>query len=184
MNILKKIKKVIRRFYDGFMMLLLLTVKHIPSQFIRMCFYKILGLQVGKKSTIHGSYLVSPWNIKIGNRTIIGIGSILDGRGNLIIGDNVNLSREVCIYTASHDVNSKDFSSFTNPVVIEDYVWICTRAIILPNVKIGKGAVIGAGAVVTKDVPPYAIVGGVPAKIIGERSRDLEYQLDKNPMFI
>lgn len=181
---MKILKKKIRWLLSGMMMLSLLFIQHIPLQCIRNLYYKLLGLKKGKGTVIHGSYLVSPWNIKIGEGSIIGIGSILDGRGNLEIGSNVNLSREVCIYTSSHDVNSPDFSGYKKPVIIEDYAWICTRAIILPGVKIGKGAVVAAGAVVTKDVEEYTVVGGVPARYIEKRNRNLTYKFPKNPPFI
>jgi len=68
-------------------------------------------------------------------------------------------------------------------VVVGDYVWIGARATILPGVTIGRGAVVAAGALVSRDVPPYAVVGGVPAKVIGERARDLRYTLNFRPWF-
>jgi len=82
------------------------------------------------------------------------------------------------IYTLQHDMESPSFDAVGAPVIIEDYVYIGPRAIILPGVRIGYGAVVGAGAVVTKDVPPYAVVGGVPAKFIHERNHDLDYTPD------
>ncbi|MFC6639871.1 acyltransferase [Sulfitobacter sediminilitoris] len=66
---------------------------------------------------------------------------------------------------------------------MEDYAWISCRVTILPNVRIGRGAVVAAGAVVTKDVPQFAIVAGVPAVVIGERERNLKYQLDFHKPF-
>jgi acetyltransferase-like isoleucine patch superfamily enzyme len=83
----------------------------------------------------------------------------------------------VWIWTLEHDPQSPDFATVGGPVTIEDYAWVGCRVVILPGVCIGKGAVVAAGAVVTKDVPPYAIVGGVPARTIGERAPDLRYQL-------
>jgi maltose O-acetyltransferase len=73
---------------------------------------------------------------------------------------------------------SPDFAGRTAPVVIEDFAWLGSRAMVLPGVTVGKGAVVAAGAVVTRDVPPYAIVGGVPARVIGERERGLDYAFD------
>jgi maltose O-acetyltransferase len=95
----------------------------------------------------------------------------------LIIGNNVSIAGEVRIYTMEHDVDSPDFAETGAAVVIEDYVVIGSRVTILPGVHIGKGAVVASGAVVTKDVPSFTVVGGVPAVFIRNRSRDLHYTL-------
>jgi len=142
----------------------------IPSHHIRRFFYRLAGMQIGKGTSIHmGLTLYETRNIRIGEDTIIGEGCTLDGRGKLVIGNHVDIASEVMIYNAEHDINDPYFSPITEPVVIEDYVFIGPRAIILPGVTIKRGSVIGAGAVVTKDVAENQIVGGVPAKIIGER---------------
>ena len=109
-------------------------------------------------------------NIIIGEDTIIGEKATLDGRGKIIIGNHVDIASEVMIYTSQHDINSPQFAPISKPVKIEDYVFIGPRAILLPGVTIGEGAVVGAGAVVTKDVASYFVVGGVPAKAIGNRN--------------
>ena len=107
----------------------------------------------------------------------------MDGRDKLFIGDHVDIASEVMIYNAEHDVQSNDFRAVKKPVEISDYVFIGPRAIILPGVKIGKGGVVGAGAVVTKDVEDYSIVGGVPAKEIGQRIKNLNYKLGRAAWF-
>jgi acetyltransferase-like isoleucine patch superfamily enzyme len=81
------------------------------------------------------------------------------------------------IWTLHHDYNSADFAQIGQPVIIEDYVWLCSRSIILPGVTVGKGAVVAAGAVVTRNVQPYTVVGGVPAKFIATRNENLTYNL-------
>ncbi|PKM57898.1 MAG: acetyltransferase [Firmicutes bacterium HGW-Firmicutes-3] len=112
--------------------------------------------------------------ISIGDRSGIGLNARI--QGPLTIGKYVMMGPDVIIYTRNHDIQNISVPMIeggeTPPkaVVIEDDVWIGARAIILPGVRIGQGAVIGAGAVVTKDVGNYAIVGGVPAKIIGNRT--------------
>ncbi len=157
----------------------------IPSHHIRRFFYRLEGMQIGKGSSIHmGAIFYKAKNIRIGKDTIIGENSVLDGRDKLIIGNHVDIASEVMIYNAEHDVNDEKFKAIIAPVEIEDYVFIGPRAIILPGVKIGKGAVVGAGAVVTKDVPEGKIVGGVPAKEIGERKlKDPNYKLGRAAWF-
>ena len=131
-----------------------------------------------------GARFYLPINITIGNGTIIGDHCFLDGRAKLTIGDNVDIASYVLIYNSEHDVHSENFDPTHEPVEIGDYVFIGPRAIILSGVKIGKGAVIAAGAVVTSDVKPFEIVGGVPAKVIGERkNKDPHYKLGRARLF-
>jgi maltose O-acetyltransferase len=106
----------------------------------------------------------------------------------LKIGNHVDIASDVMIYNSQHDMTAEHFAAVESvvkePVTIEDYVFIGPRAIILPGVTIGKGAVVAAGAVVTKSVEPFAIVGGVPAKQIGERqNKDLNYRLGRAALF-
>jgi acetyltransferase-like isoleucine patch superfamily enzyme len=154
-------------------------IGHIPSQTIRNYFYtKHFGLKLGEDSVIYNScHMREPHKISIGNDSSIGDRCILDGRSGLTIGNSVNMSTGVWIWTLQHDPNDPSFAAKGAPVVIEDYAWISSRTTILPGVTIGKGALVAAGAVVTKSVEPHAIVGGVPAKKIGNRNRDLNYKL-------
>lgn len=161
------------------------VVSCVPLHFVRGFFFRLGGVKMGKWSTIHtGARFYDPRNIAIGNDTIVGEGAVLDGRDKLSIGNHVDIASEVMIYNSEHDINSEHFSPHDAPVTIEDYVFVGPRAIILPGVTIGKGAIVGAGAVVTKDVPPFAVVGGVPAKIIGERrNKNLQYKLGRARLF-
>jgi maltose O-acetyltransferase len=123
-------------------------------------------------------------NVSIGDRVVINRGVLLDGRGGqLIIGDDVDIAQETNIWTLEHDVHSDTHADKGGNVVIEDHVWIASRATILPGVRIGRGAVVACNAVVTKDVPARAIVGGVPAKVIGTRRSQLDYRLSFRPWF-
>lgn len=144
----------------------------------------IMG-KVGKNvSVLRNVEVLHPKNIEIGNNTVINNRVLLDGRGGILsIGSNVDIAREVNIWTLEHDVNNDNHDTKGGDVIIEDYVWLASRVTILPGVRIGKGAVVACGAVVTKDVPELAIVGGVPAKIIGKRKNSLKYKLDFNPIF-
>lgn len=153
------------------------VLNRVPSYaFRRWAYRRLLGYRLARRATIQmGCRVYCRGGLRIGRDTMINRGCVLDSRGGLRIGERVNLSPEVQIYTADHDAQSPSFAERRSPVQIEDYAWISTRATILPGVTIGRGAVVAAGAVVTQDVPPYAIVGGVPARIIGERTRDLSY---------
>lgn len=168
-----------------FEVLVLHVVGFVPSHFIRRFFYRLGGVVIGKGSTLHmGIRFYNPCNIKIGEDSIMGEGTVLDGRDKLTIGNHVDIASEVMIYNAEHDVKDPDFKAINAPVTIQDYVFVGPRAIILPGVTIKRGAVVGAGAVVTKDVEEYSIVGGVPAKKIGERgSKDLNYRLGRAAWF-
>jgi maltose O-acetyltransferase len=104
------------------------------------------------------------------------------GRVSIQVHDQVTIGRRVCIndgaiiLSASHRVDDPAWSSFSKPVIIEDYVWIAVGALVLPGVRIGRGAVVGAGAVISRDMPPYSVAAGNPARVTeGKRSRDLDY---------
>ncbi|OGK31090.1 hypothetical protein A3F29_04500 [Candidatus Roizmanbacteria bacterium RIFCSPHIGHO2_12_FULL_33_9] len=181
---INKIPRRLRTILTEFINLILRIVGFVPSHHIRRFFYRISGVTIGKGSTIHmGAVFYDPKHIKIGEDSIIGEGTVLDGRDKLIIGNHVDIASDVMIYNCKHDVNDPSFKTVCAPIAIEDYVFIGPRAIILPGVKIKKGAVIGAGAVVTKDVEEFTIVGGVPAKFIKERTKDLRYKLGRAAWF-
>lgn len=181
----KKAFKRIETILREFQVFLLHLVGYIPSHIIRRVCYRLSGIAIGDGSSIHmGARFYQPGNIKIGNDTIIGEGAVLDGRAQLTIGDHVDFASEVMVYNSQHDTGSENFHAISAPVVIEDYVFVGPRAIILPGVTIGKGAVVAAGAVVTKDIQPFEIVGGVPAKVIGERkNKNLHYKLGRAAWF-
>jgi maltose O-acetyltransferase len=156
------------------------VIAAFPSYGVRHTYYRhICGMQLGKHARIMKDvFVLAPQRIEIGDNSVINNGCRLDGRAGLCIDNNVNVAFDVHIYTMSHDYNDPHFAGVFGPVHIEDYAWLCSRSTILPGVTIGRGAVIAAGAVVTTDVEPLAIVGGVPAKQIGQRNPEIDYQLD------
>jgi acetyltransferase-like isoleucine patch superfamily enzyme len=166
--------------YEGFYSIFVSTVGRIPGNKTRRFLYKhILKINIGKNVVFHkNTDILSGYKITIGNGSIIGENNLLDGRGGLTIGENVNFSKNVSIYTEQHQVNSLDFAGVKAPVFIDDRAWISCNTIVLPGKTIGKGSIVAAGAVVTKDVPPFMIVGGVPASIIGQRNNQISYVFD------
>lgn len=113
--------------------------------------------------------------ITIGDYCSIGEGAYFHAMGGLSIGNNVIISRNVTIYTSNHNYHSKEYIPFDNthilkPVTINNHVWIGRNVCILPGVTIGEGAIIGMSAVITKDIPPLAIVVG-NNHIIGYREQ-------------
>lgn len=121
-------------------------------------------------------------NISIGKGSFVNPDCLLDGRkGKIIIMDNVDISRNTSIFTLEHNPHDDYHSTQSGDVVIEDYVWVASNVTILPGVRIGRGSVVACGAVVTKDIPPMSIAGGVPAKVIGQRRSNLKYNITYSP---
>jgi len=166
------------------------VIARFPSFTVRHGWYtRVVGLRLDPEARIHLGCYVWLYGLRrtrrtgasVGARTWINRSCTLDLRGGLDIGADVSISPEVMILTATHGIDSPSFEVLNRRVVIEDHVWIGTRATILPGVTLGRGAVVAAGAVVTRDVPPLTIVGGVPAREIGSRDPSiLEYRLGAN----
>lgn len=157
---------------------------------IRILIWKKRLKSCGEKVIIcSGTRLQVAKNISLGNNVRIGERSRLSAVGGITIGNNVSLGPEVLIWSSNHNYYSPeslpfDRNSKLKPVKIEDNVWIGARACIAPGVTIGEGAVIAMGAVVTKDVPPCAVVGGNPAKVLKYRDIEKYNQLKTENKFI
>lgn len=182
------ITKITARFESYFLdfgLMLLHMTTWIPLHSVRNLIWRLAGVKLGKHSTLHtGVRVFDPRQIKIGEGSIIGFSSFIDGRAQVTIGNHVDIASEVMIYSSEHDLSSPEFVAVSAPVKIGNYVFIGPRAIILPGVTVGDLAVVGAGAVVTKDVEPGSIVGGVPAKVIGERPlKNPNYRLGRFKLF-
>lgn len=150
---------------------------HIPFWCIRKWYFKRIRTNIGKQSFImKDNYIMTPNRLTIGDYSHINRGCVLDCRGGLRIGNSVSISHNVNIITGSHEIESKNFLGKYLPIEIGDYAWLGIGCTILQGVSIGKGAVVCAGAVVTKDVADYTIVGGIPAHEIKKRREDIDYQ--------
>jgi len=180
-----KIIKRLESYILDFTLMILHLTTWIPFHSVRNSIWRLVGLRLGKRSTLHtGVRVFDPRNITVGQGTIIGYSTFLDGRAKLTIGNHTDIASEVMIYNQEHDLTAPDFHAIDGPVTIGDYVFIGPRAIILPGVTIGNRAVIAAGAVVTKDVLSGVIVGGVPAKKIGDRKlKNPNYKLGRFKLF-
>jgi maltose O-acetyltransferase len=180
----KGINRLFNIFLD-FELMLLRWVGHLPFHSVRLFFYRLAGIKIGKGSTIHmWCNFFNPSGVEIGEDTIVGNNAFLDGRSLLKIGNHVAIAAQVLVYNSQHDMDSVDFSAKHGKVVIEDYVFIGPRTIILPGVRIGKGAIVAAGAVVTKDIAPFTVVGGIPAKKIRKRNlQNPNYRLGRARLF-
>uniref|UniRef100_UPI003F4E7103 acyltransferase n=1 Tax=Flavobacterium ovatum TaxID=1928857 RepID=UPI003F4E7103 len=121
--------------------------------------------------------------LTIGNNSVINANCRLDSRGGLEIGNNVSISEDVILLTADHNEDLLGVVNREKNVYIDDYVWIGTRAMILPGVNINKGAIIAAGSVVTKNVEALVVVGGIPAKFIKIRPEKFDYTANYKRLF-
>jgi putative colanic acid biosynthesis acetyltransferase WcaF len=160
-------------------------VTHVPLHWARQAFLRAAGMRIGRNVAIlTGTTIIRPERVSIGNGCMIGFDSFIGGEAGIKIGDNVNISSQCLMLGGYHDPDDPNFVAIPKPTVIEDYAWLATRVTVLAGVKIGRGAIVATGAVVTKDVPPYAIVAGVPARKIKERNPEAcKYDLAYQPWF-
>lgn len=136
----------------------------------RVRLLKLFGAKIAAGVRIQGGAEVwQPWKLTIGEDSWIDGGVKLYSVDDIVIGSNAVISEGAFICTASHDFTSPIFELVTKPIVIGDSAWITSRAIVLPGVTIGEGAVVAAGSVVTKDIEPWTVVGGNPAAPLKRR---------------
>ena len=152
-------------------------IPSLPSSTLRNILIRKSGVKASKNVHFYPGFTVrNPAGLIIEDGVNIGPKCLLDARKGLTIHKNAVIAYEAIIWSLNHDYNDLHFCGKGAPTEIGEYAWICSRSIILPGVKVGKGAIVASNAVVTKDVPDYAIVGGVPAKIIGHREeKDYQY---------
>lgn len=160
------------------------VVTHVPANGLRVAVLRGLGASLGPHTYLFGgSEVLSPQNLAIARNCHIGRFCQIDARGGISIGANVVIASHTLLVTADHDHQDPTFPGRLGPIHIGDRAWVASRATVLRGVTIGAGAVVAAGAVVTEDVDPWTVVGGVPARPIGERSREQRYEIDYGPSF-
>jgi putative colanic acid biosynthesis acetyltransferase WcaF len=159
-------------------------VNRIPLVDARMRAYRRLGVRfedVRSATIMLGTEVWDAPGLEIGADTVVGRHCLLDARGGIRLGRSVNVSSYTRFMTAKHLVDSPGFEARFEPAIVGDRVWIALGATVLGGVTIGEGAVVAAGAVVTKDVEPFTVVGGVPAQRLRSRNPDLRYELNYRP---
>jgi putative colanic acid biosynthesis acetyltransferase WcaF len=156
-----------------------LLITQLPGHWLRLAWLRALGARVGRGTIVfRGTTVLGARHLVLGERVQVGFRVVLDARGGLTVADDVLLSSDSQLLTANHNLASDDFERRVAPIAIGDHAWVATRAIVLAGVTIGRGGVVAAGGVATRHVPPLTIVGGVPARQLGERTGGLEYRLD------
>jgi acetyltransferase-like isoleucine patch superfamily enzyme len=163
------------------------VVNRIPLAGPRMHAYAAFGVRLANPRSgviMLGTEVFAPRSLEIGAGTIVGPQCLLDARGGIRLGRDVNVTGRARFMTAKHNVQDPDFEAIFEPAVVADRVWIALGATILGGVRIGEGAVVAANATVTGDVEPYAIVAGTPARPVGTRTHDLRYRLTYRPNWL
>lgn len=161
-------------------------VSVVPSYRLRLWYLtRVLRYSIAPSAAIHSGCWVTGFQLSVGEHSVINRNCRLDARGGISIGANVSISPECYLISASHDPHSPSFAGSRKPtaITVHDYVWLGVRVLVLPGITIGRGAVVGAGAVVTRDVEAMTIVAGNPARVIGQRRCEPTYRLDWRPCF-
>ena len=150
--------------------------RYVPRmEWARQLLYSKVLKSIGRNVHIsEGVIIKHPENIQIGDYVTINPFCYIHGGGGITIGDSVRIAFHVCLVSMemvydNPEIEIRRQGYARSPITIDDDAWIGSGAIVLRGVHIGQGSVVGAGAVVTKDVPPYVVVAGVPARIIKER---------------
>ncbi len=156
----------------------------VPSRHLRKWFYQLMGAKIGKNTfPCRRVEILYPKGLQLANGVSIGWFAELDARGGITVDHDTNISSHVKMITGSHDLDDSEFTADFQPIHIGHHCWVASGATILQGISIGDGAVVAAGAVVTKDIPPYEIWGGIPAKYIRKRYRNLNYKISAPPIF-
>ncbi len=142
-----------------------------PFQTPRRLLLRVFGARVGRHTRISNSAVIYfPWNLEIGDWSAIGDRAIIYNLGKITIGKQATVSQYAHLCAGTHDFRNPAMPLLTPPVSIGDQVWICADAFVGPNVSVGEGAVVGARAVVCRDVAPWSVVAGNPAAVVGKRN--------------
>lgn len=159
----------------------------LPFQWMRIAVARLLGAHFvapRRAALMWGAEIWAARRLEIGADCVVGRFVLLDARGGIRMGRSVNVSSYTRMMSAKHVVDDPDFVASFDEIVIGDRVWIGIGATILGGVTIGEGAVVAANATVTRDVEPFTVVAGTPARKVRDRNRDLRYELDYRPNWL
>lgn len=156
----------------------------MPSGRLRRLALRLAGVRLAPGAVVHqGVRLMARGRLSVGEGSVVNRGTLIDNRSPVDIGRHVSIAHDCRIYTTGHDHQAPDFGIRTAPVVVEDHAVLYAGAVLMPGVTVGRGAVVLPFSVVTRDVPPMAVVGGVPAVPRGTRTGELNYRLDYDYWF-
>jgi putative colanic acid biosynthesis acetyltransferase WcaF len=159
----------VKRVLWSFGKILFRLIPH-PLYASRCVLLRLFGAKIGKEVHIYNSAeIYFPWNLEVGDYGAIGEKAYIYNLGRIVIGVKATVSHRAHLCAGTHDFCNSSLPLLKPPIVIEDQVWVCADAFVGPNVVVGEGEIVGARAVVTKNVEPWSVVVGNPAKIIKMR---------------
>lgn len=160
-------------------MLFNIAYNSIPFYLLKRLVAKLFGIRIGRNSYIHCPVkFAAIGNIVIMDNTVINSGCYLDNREKILIGYNVSIAHGTKIYTVGHDIDDPFFGLKGRQVIIGDNAVIFANVCIMPGVEMGEGAVAYPCSVVVRNVAPYDVVGGNPARRLRKRVKDIRYKLN------
>jgi maltose O-acetyltransferase len=151
---------------------------------LRNLYLRLFAIKVPLTSSIHrGTKFFHIGNIVCGKNTVVNFGCYLDNRCRITIGNNVGIAHDTKIYTLGHDLDDPEFKVKAKEVVVKDNVFIFSNVLIMPGVTLGEGSIVLPGSVVTRDIEPFTVAGGNPARKVRERPAAIDYTVNYNYWF-
>jgi acetyltransferase-like isoleucine patch superfamily enzyme len=155
---------------------------NLPSRHLRKWWLRGLGATLEPGCVIFaGTTVLGVERLHIGSHAQVGWRCVLDARGGLTIGHDAVIASDTQLIAGRHDIDDDEFTAYFDPITIGDHAWLATRSLVIGGVTIGRGAVVAAGAVVTRDVEESTVVAGVPARMIRKRTGGLDYRNTFDP---
>ena len=152
--------------------------------FLRPLLYRACGFDIDRSATLQGGIrFFHVGRLTVGEGSLVNRGVYLDNRGGITIGRHVSIAHDARLYTMGHDPHDPTVATKAAPIRLDDHAVVFAGAMLMPGVHVGQGAVVMAGAVVTKDVPPGRMMGGNPAGDLGERGCVPAYRLKRRFWF-